>query len=716
MQHSGRKPFLWSLQAAVALVFTLIVLAISGALIGFNHRQLTALTFRDAEEDFRRITGSVKDEIAGSLRVAESVLDTTSVTVDPELPLEQLAAVLAPVLKDLDRVLPAAMGIFVGRRDGSHVVVQTLDGARPPEIGTGLDQAVYAFMIVEPSLKGQTARWIVTDADGRELRRIPPQPTTFDPRKRPWYGPALARAGTILTPPYRFANVPEAGITLARQARRKDGAVFGIDMTLASLDQYLDRLRFPPELELLVFDGSGTLIAHPRGGSYRQIRQADLKDRLLKVDDLGSPLLSGMFRIHQDAPGGQGRSASFSVDGSEYFGRTERVGQGFDSFFVSLAIPYDTMMGPAERIRTGLLIVSAASVALALLIVMLASRHLALPLRRAAEDIRRIMKFEFGHVRRVPSRVIEVQELSRAIETLEIALKSFMRYVPNALVRGIVGRTFSSELGGKRQPITVLFTDVAGFTSMAEGLDPEAVMAKTSRYFNEIGSELVRSGATIDKYIGDSIMAFWNAPEERENHVDLACLGALRAARRLDRLNAEFVAEGGSPMPTRFGIHTGEAVIGNVGSVDRVNYTALGHTVNMASRFEKLNKRYGTTILVSENVRQAAGSDYVFRGVDRTVPDGAHHPITVYELLGAVRPDEPELAPPPERLNTLRRWEDVRARCEAGDWGHASSLLETLVAAAPDDRLFQVYLQRCRAGASDPKVESTFGIDPMLPS
>jgi len=703
MQRSGKKPLLWSLQALVALVFTLIVLAISGALIGFNHRQLTELTFRDAEEDFRRISNSIRDEIAGSLQVAGAVLDTASLTVDLDLPPERLASVLIPVLKDLDRVLPAATGIFVGRGDGSHVVVQIIHEVLPPEVGAVPEGAAYAVRIVEPAAEGPMERWIVTDDQGREIRLIPPQRTTFDPRKRPWYAPSLASTGTVLTPPYRFASVPEAGITLAREAQRSPGTVFGIDMTLASLDQYLERLRFPPELELLVFDASGTLIAHPRGGSYRLIRQADQAGRLLSVDDLGSPLLSGMYRAYREAPASQGRSASFSVEGENYFGRTERVGSGFDDLFIGLAIPYETMMGPAERIRTGLLVVSAGSVAMALLIVLLASRRLVRPLRTAAEDIRRIMKFEFGHVRRAQSSVVEVQELSRAIDTLEIALSNFMRYVPNALARGIIGRRFSSDLGGKRQPVTVLFTDVAGFTTMAEALDPEEVMAKTSHYFNEIGGELVRSGATIDKYIGDSIMAFWNAPEEREEHVALACLGALRAARRLDRLNGEFVAEGGVPMPTRFGLHTGEAVIGNVGSVDRINYTALGHTVNMASRLEKLNKRYGTTILVSDDVRRAASDGYVFRFVDEALPEGAHRPIVVHELLGAAASDEPELAPPAEQLSTLGDWQEACASYEAGDWQEACGKLERLIAAAPGDRLFQVYLNRCRAKLDAPQ-------------
>lgn len=696
-QGARRKPFLWSLQAVVALVFILVVLAVSGALIGFNHRQLTALAFRDAEEDFRQITRNIRGEIAGSLRIAESVLDTVTLTIDPALPPERMTVLLTSVLKDLERALPAAMGIFVGRGDGSLVVVQSLDETRPPEIGTGLDEATHAFMIVDPAADGPKARWIIVDEQGRELRRIPPQATELDPRRRPWFGPSLASAGAILTSPYRFANVPEAGMTLARRARQGDSVVFGIDMTLASLDRYLERLRIPPELELLVFDRSGALIAHPHGESYRTVHQAELKERLLTIDDLRSPLLIGMFRAFQETSGRLEQGTSFSVDGKRYFGRTEQVGEGFENLFIGLAIPYETMMGPAERIRSSLLGVSAASVVLALLIVVLASRRLALPLRRATEDIRRIMRFEFGHPRRAQSRIAEVRELSGAIDTLELALSNFMRYVPTALVRGIIGRKLSSELGGARQPVTVLFSDVAGFTSMAEGLDPEEVMAKTSRYFSEIGSELIRSGATIDKYIGDSIMAFWNAPEAREDHVALACLGALRAARKLDRLNAEFVAEGGAPMKTRFGLHTGEAVVGNVGSVDRMNYTALGHTVNMASRLEKLGKRYGTTILVSEDVRSAAGENYVFRFVDRTVPEGAHRPMAIYELLGATLADEPELRPLPQQEIALEAWEAARKSYDEGDWKDAVVKLEKLAAAVPDDRLIEVYLRQCHA-------------------
>ncbi|WP_112663753.1 adenylate/guanylate cyclase domain-containing protein [Microvirga flavescens] len=696
MKQSDGSGRLWSLQAVVAIVFTVIVLAISGSLIGFNHAQLTKLTLRDAEEDFRRIVDNVRGEVSGGFRIAGSVLDTISLTVDPNQPLDALAPRLLTILTDLERSLPAAVGLFVGRGDGSHVLVQSLSGGIPPEIGKPVAGAAYAYKLVEQQPAGAIARWIVVDRTGHELQRIPPQPTTFDPRQRPWYEPSVASDGSIVTPPYRFASVPEAGITMAHRAEQRDDAVFGIDMTLASLDQYLERLRFPPELELLIFDDTGTLIAHPHGNSYRQILQADKEARLLKVTDLNAPLLRSMYANFQGL-GGRVENVSFDVGDQNYFGRTERVGDGFGNLFISLAVPYETLLGPAEQLRSQLLLISAASVALALLVVVLTARRLSRPLQVAAEDIRRIMRFEFGHPARPQPRVFEIQQLRRAIDTLELALSTFMRYVPRALVQGIIGRTFSSELGGKRQPITVLFSDIAGFTTLAEELDPEDVMMRTSRYFSDVGSELLRSGATIDKYIGDSIMAFWNAPEEREDHVSLGCLGALRAARRLDRLNEQFIAEGSLPMRTRFGLHTGEAVVGNVGSVDRVNYTALGHTVNMASRLEKLNKRYGTIILVSETVRAAAGEHYVFRFVDNVVPEGAHKAMAVFELLGVAHEGEPELQPSDERLRTLKAWEAACASYDSGDLEKAAAQLDALIESAPDDLLFRIYLERCRA-------------------
>jgi adenylate cyclase len=249
-------------------------------------------------------------------------------------------------------------------------------------------------------------------------------------------------------------------------------------------------------------------------------------------------------------------------------------------------------------------------------------------------ELGRIMRFDFHGSHPAPSHIEEIRSLGSAIGVLGLTLRSFAAYVPGQIVRGILGETLVPTLGGRRQPVTVLFSDVEGFTALAEGLSPEELMERTSRYFTALGEALIASGATIDKYIGDSVMAFWNAPEAQPDHVRRACLGALAAAKRIDELNAEFEAEGRRAMPTRFGVHTGEAVVGNVGSVDRMNYTALGHTVNVAARLEALNKIHGTTILVSEAVRQEAGEGFEFRFVGNVVPRGAREPVPIYALVG----------------------------------------------------------------------------------
>jgi adenylate cyclase len=284
--------------------------------------------------------------------------------------------------------------------------------------------------------------------------------------------------------------------------------------------------------------------------------------------------------------------------------------------------------------------------------------------------------------------VIEVQELSRAIDTLELALSNFMRYVPNALVRGIISRTFSSELGGKRQPITVLFTDVAGFTPIAEALDPEEVMAKTSRYFSDIGGELVRSNATIDKYIGDSIMAFWNAPEPDPDHIVNACRAALQAAAAGRLLSEKWRQLGRPGFRTRFGLHTGLAVVGNVGAREHINYTLVGAVANQASRMEGLNKMYHTEILATGEVARAAADYFVWRQIDRIVAAGTTEEHDIHEPMG-------EVDAAGQHAEFLAQWRVGREAYSAGRFEAALAAFRAAAILRPDDGPCRVFIARC---------------------
>jgi class 3 adenylate cyclase len=166
----------------------------------------------------------------------------------------------------------------------------------------------------------------------------------------------------------------------------------------------------------------------------------------------------------------------------------------------------------------------------------------------------------------------------------------------------VIDNSISTSSAASKQEITLVFTDVQGFTTIAESADPDMLMLQTSRYFSVLTEAFLAEGGTVDKFIGDAVMVFWNAPIRRRTMSRAPAGRLLRPEAAGERLNAEFEAEGLKPFFTRFGIHVGEAVVGNVGSTERMNYTALGNTVNLAARLEGLNKQFGTTILVSEDV------------------------------------------------------------------------------------------------------------------
>jgi adenylate cyclase len=236
----------------------------------------------------------------------------------------------------------------------------------------------------------------------------------------------------------------------------------------------------------------------------------------------------------------------------------------------------------------------------------------------------------------VTSRVAEIDELGRTMAVAQRSVWSFARFVPKDIVTGIIDGSISTELHGVRQEITILFTDVTNFTGIAEAADPDNLTHQTSRHFAALTETFLAEGGTVDKFIGDSVMVFWNAPHLQHDHVERACRAALSAKAASDALNAQFEAEGLPPFAVRLGIHSGDAVVGNVGSADRMNYTALGNSVNLAARLEGLNKEYGTTILVSEAIRKRVEHCFRFKSIASVIAKGMTTETRVYELIEAI--------------------------------------------------------------------------------
>src|SRR6202030_1033426 len=233
-------------------------------------------------------------------------------------------------------------------------------------------------------------------------------------------------------------------------------------------------------------------------------------------------------------------------------------------------------------------------------------------------------------------RIREIHELGRTMALARHTVWSFAHFVPKDIVKGIIDGSIATELGGVKQEVTILFTDVSNFTAIAETADPDSLMRQTSRHFSALTEAFLAEGGTVDKFIGDSVMVFWNAPHLQRDHVERACRAALAAKAANEALNTQFEAEGLPPFAVRLGIHFGDAVVGNVGSAERMNYTVLGNSVNLAARLEGLNKGYGTTILVSEAVHNRVEHRFRFNPIASVTAKGMTTETRIYELIEAV--------------------------------------------------------------------------------
>jgi adenylate cyclase len=363
--------------------------------------------------------------------------------------------------------------------------------------------------------------------------------------------------------------------------------------------------------------------------------------------------------------------------------------------YLAIAAPMSELARETGALITRSALIAAAAVLLAFAGGILAARLMSAPLARIASKTDQFRHLDFSDASRIDSRVAEINRLDQAVEQMRGGLEQFGRYVPRQLVKRVIESPAGATIGGVRQPVTVLITDIAGFSQTAETMEPEQLVERLSKYLESLGGIVMEHGGTIDKYIGDSIMAIWNAPNADTDHIARACRAALAASSASEWLESKWTQRGRTPFRTRCGLHTGMAIVGNIGSLDRMNYTVVGAVPNVASRIEALNKVYGTRILASGEVAAATRDAFVWREIDKVVPAGMTLPLEVYEPVG-VR--QPESTPEQTRVEAfLERWHVARATWRRGDMAAAAAAFSALAMENPTDGPSRTFAARCKA-------------------
>jgi adenylate cyclase len=265
----------------------------------------------------------------------------------------------------------------------------------------------------------------------------------------------------------------------------------------------------------------------------------------------------------------------------------------------------------------------------------------------------------------------------------------FQHYLAKDLVDELIANPDKLKLGGDKKELTVFFSDIEGFTSISEGLPPERLLNCLNEYLSAMTDIILENDGLLDKYIGDAIVAVWGAPIMREDHAILACRAALIMQKRLTELRQEWERDGKPEFKSRMGVNTGFMTIGNVGSHQRLSYTVIGDTVNLASRLEAINKQYQSYIIISQSTYEEAKEQFQVRELDLITVKGKTEPVRIYQLL-----EEAGVPLPQEQLQLIQFFSEGLKFYREQAWEKSISCFEQALKIQPHDYPSKLYLER----------------------
>lgn len=531
----------------------------------------------------------------------------------------------------------------------------------------------------DPTVNGGLPRQEAVTSDGLRSAAAEPETKPYLVLTRPWFAQGIAADGAAWTPFYQFVT-GGIGITAVSRLIPLDASaprgVFHIDMRIDGMSRFLSSLRIAEHGAAFLVDHAGHRVIGPENNA----EDADALDAAAPqaaVADLAHPV--------QVRVGGRAYEVVFEPAPTE-----GHVG-------LSIAVVVDLADISRGAYRHALIAVGVAltTILAAVLLGRALSSRIARPIAAIAEDLGRVGAFAISHEPTPRSFIREVSELGASVDRMKASLRSFAHYVPTDLVRRLLAHGQEAQLGGEVRRLTIYFSDIANFTTISEGMGPDRLVEALGRYLQLVTETITRHGGTVDKFIGDGIMAFFNAPEPLPDHPRQACVAALEAQRRLAAAAAQ--APPGEPVfHTRMGLGLGEVLVGNIGTPDRFAYTLIGDEVNLASRLEGLNKLYGTAIIASAAVTEEAGDGFEWRRLDRVAVKGRHQGTLVCELMGL----KGEIAA--DRLAARDRYETALDAYFAGDFERAAELFEQAARARHGDLGAAMMRNRCYLLASDP--------------
>lgn len=584
-----------------------------------------------------------------SLRLIEGYRNTLQGGMEAVALASTLPQLASPPPRDIEakqefllevlRNIPNATSIYTGYPDGSYLQVinaQRQDVRRTLAAPDGTAFAIRTIAGRETADVISTLRFL--DSEAREISGRDIDYASFDPRQRPWYQAVIQDGAPVSVGPYVAGTLQVPTLTIAAPMRGNGRVVVGINIHLQTVSALLNAQGISPRARAYIIDAGDDLVAHS---------DPDIMSRIIAIWSRASGAFDAtangfdtsvetVARLRRDPAFANGGLARIELDGERQLVQIAPVGVSglFKGSVAAIVVPMEDLVAEANRLLVRNLLIAAAFVIAGVAASVLLSRMVSRSLYRLADEARRIGDLDVSEKAVSHSWISEINTLASALAASRHAISQFALYVPREVVRRIVNPEGRAVVKATRQDVTALFTDIRDFTTISERNSPEDVVDTLSAYFELLNTIAERNGGTVVQYLGDSIFVMWNAPVQDDSHAEHGCRCALAMKAAIDTLNEENRRTGRPELFTRFGLHTGPAVVGSFGAISRQQYTAMGDTINVASRLEGLNKDFGTSILVSAAIHDAVGDRFEFRPLGLSQVKGRAERVDLWELVG----------------------------------------------------------------------------------
>jgi adenylate cyclase len=692
------------LRRGVTLGFGALIVLIVGIVAISTYRANTQVTLKTAH-DLLDLTSEtmLSDVAAGLLPIARAVDATATLASNHPQAMRDQA-----YLRYFFRILelnPQVYSIYIGyQKEGDYAqLIRLPDGVErfgPNDEAPPVD-ALYVRRTIQKRGAERVDRYEYL-ADWDQVLKTEERISRFDPREQPFYQAAWEKGELVTSDVYLFNSSGHPGISISAPISVGDQrfAVVAADIALDNLALFLSSHQIGERGFTMILDAKNRVIAYP--DMNRALRIDGNNVRLSSAAELGIPALDEALRRYR---AGQGSRLVFDepVSGTPYLAsfRSFPPALGKDWMILTLA-PQEDFVGELQRANRVILAISAALLALGLLLVAFFSRYLTRPIAAVIEETRKIQALDLKEDIAIRSNIREIRQLVDATQAMKSTIRAFTTFVPRTLVQQLLSSGKTLEVGGQSRYLTIMFTDMDGFSALAETTPTRELMTRVSTHLDTVTRVIGTHHGTLDKYIGDAVMAFWGAPMPDDEHAYHACITALKAQHAMNAVNQAWIAEGKSPTSFRIGLHTDAVLVGNIGSAERLSYTVMGDGVNIAAYLETLNKTYGTRICVSHSVFKEAGERMLMRPLDQVSVKGRRGELVVYELLAAIGPDAEAagIAATPSQQRLVELTLPAFAAWQAGRMEDALDRYRVVAQAFPHDPVARLFISRCTTAST----------------